>query len=73
MLKEVVQDLHDTLLDFRKKYGMGRAIATPQIASLKFNLNEINEPVVFINPVLHFPDDERMEVLDNCMSFLVSW
>lgn len=35
MLKEVVQDLHDTLLDFRKKYGMGRAIATPQIGVFK--------------------------------------
>ena len=26
-LKPVVDDLHDTLMDFRKRYGVGRAIA----------------------------------------------
>ena len=29
----------------------------------------IGEPVVFINPVLEYLDDEKMEVLDDCMSF----
>ena len=29
----------------------------------------IDKPVIFINPVLEFPDDEMMEVLDDCMSF----
>ena len=29
----------------------------------------IDEPVVFINPILHFEDDEMIEVLDDCMSF----
>ncbi len=35
ILKAVVQDLHDTLIDFRKKYGLGRAIAAPQIGVFK--------------------------------------
>lgn len=34
-LKSVVQDLHDTLMDFREKYHAGRAIAAPQIGVKK--------------------------------------
>jgi len=34
-IKEVVKDLHDTLMDFRNKYGVGRAIASPQIGVFK--------------------------------------
>ena len=69
-LKEVVHDLHDTLIAFRKKYGAGRAIAAPQIGVFKRIIYMcIDEPVVFINPILQFEDDEMMEVLDDCMSF----
>lgn len=69
-LKPVVQDLHDTLMAFRKKYHCGRAIAAPQIGVQKRVLYLcIDKPVVFINPVLSFPDDEMMEVMDDCMSF----
>ncbi|HHW11582.1 MAG TPA: peptide deformylase [Firmicutes bacterium] len=69
-LKEVVQDLHDILMDFRKKYGAGRAIAAPQIGVFKRLIYMcIDEPVVFINPTLYFEDNEMMEVLDDCMSF----
>lgn len=69
-LKSVVQDLHDTLLDFREKYHAGRAIAAPQISIKKRLLYMfIDKPVIFINPVLEFSDDEMMEVLDDCMSF----
>jgi peptide deformylase len=28
-MKTVVADLHDTLMDFRRRYGAGRAIAAP--------------------------------------------
>lgn len=69
-MKEVVRDLHDTLLDFRDKYRVGRAIAAPQIGVAKRLIYMyIDEPVAFINPVLEFPDGEQMEVLDDCMSF----
>ena len=34
-LKGWVADLHDTLLDYRKTYGAGRAIAAPQIGIRK--------------------------------------
>lgn len=69
-IKSIVQNLHDTLLDFREKYHAGRAIAAPQIGIKKRLLYMfIDKPVIFINPVLEFPDDEMMEVLDDCMSF----
>ena len=69
-LKEVVADLHDTLMAFRAKYDAGRAIAAPQIGVFKRLIYmHIDQPVAFINPALHFEDDELMEVLDDCMSF----
>ena len=69
-LAPVICDLHDTLLDFRRVYGAGRAIAAPQIGFLKRMIYLfIDSPTVFINPRLEFSDNEMMEVLDDCMSF----
>ena len=69
-IKEVVNDLHDTMMDFRKTYGVGRAIAAPQIGVKKRLIYmHIEKPVVFINPKLEYNDDEMMEVMDDCMSF----
>lgn len=69
-LKEIIQDLHDTLIDFRERYHAGRAIAAPQIGVHKRILYMcIDKPVVFLNPSLSFPDEETMEVMDDCMSF----
>lgn len=65
-----VQDLHDTLMQYRKTYGAGRAVAAPQIGIKKRLLYMYTDkPYVFVNPVLSFPDDETYEVLDDCMSF----
>lgn len=70
MLSQWVQDLHDTLLDYRKTYGAGRAIAAPQIGIQKRLLYMLTDrEYVFINPEITFSDDEMMEVLDDCMSF----
>jgi len=69
-IKEVVKDLHDTMMEFRRKYGVGRAIAAPQIGVFKrLVYMNIGTPVVFINPVLEFKDDEKMTVMDDCMCF----
>lgn len=55
---------------FREKYHAGRAIAAPQIGVPKRLIYMyIDRPVVFLNPTLEFPDPERMELLDDCMSF----
>jgi peptide deformylase len=69
-IKVIVDDLHDTLMNFRKTYNAGRAIAAPQIGIQKRLLYMyIDKPVVFINPILKFLYEELMEVMDDCMSF----
>ena len=69
-LKQVVQDLHDTMMNFREEYQAGRAIAAPQINVMKrLVYMNIAEPVVFINPVISHQSDEMMEVWDDCMCF----
>ena len=72
-VKALVEDLHDTLLDFREKYKCGRAIAAPQIDIFKRVIYMyIDKPVVFINPKLEFIDEEKFELWDDCMSFFLS-
>ncbi len=69
-LSEWVQDLHDTLMDYRERYGAGRAVAAPQIGIKKRLLYMfMDKPYIFINPVMSFPDDEKYTLLDDCMSF----
>ena len=69
-MEAVCQDLHDTLLEYRRVHGAGRAIAAPQIGVKKRVLYmNIGRPEAFVNPALTFPDSERMPVLDDCMSF----
>ena len=69
--EQIVEDLHDTIMDFRKTYGFGRAIAAPQINEsyriiyLNFNGNSI----ALINPQIKFINDKKFEVWDDCMSF----
>ena len=69
-LPPVVADLHDTLLEFRKKYGAGRAIAACQIGFGKRLIYIfIDRPMVFINPILQNRSKEMIEVWDDCMCF----
>ena len=62
--------MYETVLDFRKKYGAGRAIAAPQIGLEKriICLN-IDKPTAMINPELSDLSDELLEIWDDCMSF----
>lgn len=68
---EIAADLHDTMMEFRRTYHAGRAIAAPQIGIKKriLYMNTGDREITFINPVLHFPEEEKMEILDDCMSF----
>ncbi|HVP36197.1 MAG TPA: peptide deformylase, partial [Terriglobales bacterium] len=69
-LKSLIRDLHDTLIEFRRKYGIGRAIAAPQIEVMKRVIYmHIDDPVVFINPVIDRKSRELIEIWDDCMSF----
>ncbi len=69
-IREQVQDLHDTMIDFRDRYKAGRAIAAPQIGYMKrLVYMHIDRPTVFINPVLSDLSEDRIEIWDDCMSF----
>jgi len=70
LLRPIVKDLRDTLLDFRKNYGAGRAIAAPQIGVMKrLVYMEIDEPKVLINPVITGKSKEMIQLWDDCMCF----
>lgn len=69
-LRPVINDLHDTMMEFRRKYNAGRAIAAPQIGVMKrLVYMHITEPVVFIKPVLDQMSLDLIELWDDCMSF----
>lgn len=64
------QKMNGLILEFRKVYGRGRAIAAPQIGLLK-RIICINtgEPMVLINPEIEARSEEMIDVWDDCMSF----
>lgn len=70
-VKQIIEDLHDTMVNFREKYGFGRAIAAPQINELYriIYVNFDNTSIAFINPRLEFTEDEKFEMWDDCMSY----
>ena len=54
LFKPVIDDLHDTMMEFRAIYSAGRAIAAPQIGVFKRLIYmHVDEPVIFINPELN--------------------
>lgn len=69
--KQIVEDLHDTMINFKEKYGFGRAIAAPQINELCriIYIKSDNTSIAFINPRLEFINDEKFEMWDDCMSY----
>ena len=70
LLPEIIKDLHDTMMEFRRQYGVGRAIAAPQIGIKKRIIYmHIDRPLVFLNPVLKDLSEEMIEVWDDCMCF----
>ncbi len=65
-----IQLMHESILDIRKHFGFGRAIAAPQIGlSKRIIALNIDQPEVIINPVLSNLSTEMMELWDDCMSF----
>lgn len=62
--------MFETVLDFRNKFGAGRAIAAPQIGLQKRIIcMNIDKPVAMFNPELSDLSIEMFEVWDDCMSF----
>jgi len=66
----VVDDLRDTLLDFRRRHGCGRAIAAPQIGVMKRLIYWHSDPPwALVNPILENLSAETFALWDDCMSF----
>lgn len=69
-LRPVYEDMFDCIQGIRRDYGFGRAIAAPQIGVHKRMICILTDkPYVIINPSLEFLGDEKMELMDDCMSF----
>jgi len=69
-IQNVVEELHQAMMDFRNKYGFGKAIAAPQIGVKKRVIYmHIDKPVVLINPEFVERSEGLFELWDNCMSF----
>src|SRR6266404_6893284 len=72
-IRELVEDLSDTLAYWRKTTGYGRAIAAPQIGS---NLRVIflrlpgEAAWPLVNPEITWRSVEKIVVWDACLSFL---
>lgn len=69
-LRSTINDLSDTLANFRRRKGFGRGIAAPQIgSSLRILFLNLDEPVVFINPIITKRSRQLMTLWDDCFSF----
>jgi peptide deformylase len=70
LVKGWVSDMDNVIKEIRLKYNFGRAIAAPQLGIMKrLVYMNIDKPVVFINPELHYLSKDMFELWDDCMSF----
>src|SRR6202049_3952763 len=72
-IRDLVQDLADTLAHWRSVTGYGRAIAAPQLGELQrviFLRLPRTEPWPLINPEIIERSEEKIIVWDACLSFL---
>ena len=69
-LLPAIEELFELIVEFRQKYGAGRAIAAPQTGLMKRIICvNIDKPVAMINPFLSGLSPEMFEVWDDCMCF----
>ena len=74
-LKCLADDLADTLLDAKQRYGYGRGIAAPQIGELK-RVVFIDTPdfkSAIVDPTIEALSPATFEVWESCFSFDVSF
>lgn len=67
--QDLVQDLSETLADFRVANGFGRAIAAPQISvQQRIIFTNVHGGFALINPVITHTSKEMFELWDDCFS-----
>src|ERR1700756_2398731 len=72
-IRNLIQDLADTLAHWRSVTGYGRAIAAPQLGELQrviFLRIPRTDPWPLINPEIIERSEEKIIVWDACLSFL---
>ena len=68
--KNAIDDLHDTLVEFRRSHGFGRGIAAPQIGvSKRIVLINVDMPFALVNPEIVKRTKQMMTLWDDCFSF----
>lgn len=69
-LHTLIEDLRDTLYDFRQRNGFGWGIAAPQIGvSLRVVFIHVDQPLTLINPVIVARSKRTFTLWDDCFSF----
>lgn len=67
---QTIEDLQDTLTNFKNTQGFGRGIAAPQIGiSKRIVFINIDQPIVMINPKIAKQSRSTMTLWDDCFSF----
>ncbi|MDI6766641.1 MAG: peptide deformylase [Bacteroidota bacterium] len=68
--KNTVQDLQETLDNFRTTYGFGKGIAAPQIGvNKKIIFLNVDKPLALLNPIIVRKSRQLMVLWDDCFSF----
>lgn len=69
-LRSLIEDLRDTLYDFRRRNGFGRGIAAPQIGkTLRVIFIHVDQPLALVNPVIVKRSKQTFTLWDDCFSF----
>ena len=69
------RDLEDTLSDLKRRYGMGRGLAAPQIGYQKrlILVSQRPEPIFMVNPKIVRRSAKLLDVWDSCFSFALAF
>jgi peptide deformylase len=68
--RAIIQNLRDTLDDFRLRHSFGRGIAAPQIGSaVRIIFIRLNELGTLINPKITKRSKKKFTLWDDCFSF----
>ena len=69
-VKQTIEDLRDTLQEFRRTHGFGRGIAAPQIGvTRRVVFIDVTSPMPMFNPDIIKRSAQKMTMLDDCFSF----
>jgi peptide deformylase len=69
-VQRVIDDLRDTLYDFRASRGFGRGIASPQIGETRrIIFIDVGMPMPLVNPLITRKSRTMITLWDDCFSF----